>query len=287
MRASLDPIVSPLAVGDVDTPTPNAVITDIAVAPQISSTNVGLPTEEDDGWPGGPLVCGGAILMGCYAGPGPVSAPGFQYQGPNCLRGDELFRQANEYARQIRDNEPIRYVVAAIVDFFCIFRNVDESQEPGPRSLSSELDDALGDLSIGRSVAATADDTSGMRSSSNSTTGEKPIESANFSQRTFTQQFGKKGDFAAQTVDEVAGQLRSGDLSSSEVPIGIIRRGDNTLILNTRSANALERAGIPRSEWTVVDRTGDPFFERIMDLRLKSNGLDETGIPTVRQGGGG
>jgi hypothetical protein len=58
-------------------------------------------------------------------------------------------------------------------------------------------------------------------------------------------------------IDDVVNELDSGTMTPADVPIDVIARGDNTLILNTRSAQALTRAGIPRTEWTVVDRTGD------------------------------
>jgi hypothetical protein len=67
-------------------------------------------------------------------------------------------------------------------------------------------------------------------------------------------------------------------MTPADVPIDVIARGDNTLILNTRSAQALTRAGIPRTEWTVVDRTGDPLSESFLDDQLARNGLDNTGF---------
>ena len=62
--------------------------------------------------------------------------------------------------------------------------------------------------------------------------------------------FSKGGTFAGQSVEDVAGALRSGALNPSDVPIQYIVRDGNTLILNTRSAQALEQAGIPREVGT-------------------------------------
>ena len=54
-------------------------------------------------------------------------------------------------------------------------------------------------------------------------------------------------------------------MKSSEVPIDFIVRDGNKLILNTRSAQALEAAGIPRSQWNVVNRTGQEMFENMLN----------------------
>ena len=79
------------------------------------------------------------------------------------------------------------------------------------------------------------------------------LANANFAQRTFSQAFSSEGAFAGQTVDDVAAALRSGQMSSADVPIQYIVRDGTTLILNTRSAQALEQAGIPRAQWNAVD----------------------------------
>jgi hypothetical protein len=65
----------------------------------------------------------------------------------------------------------------------------------------------------------------------------------------------------------------------------IVRDGD-TLILNTRSAQALMQAGIPRGAWSVIDQTGDPFFEELLTGQLTRNGLDSSGFvcPTLSGG---
>jgi hypothetical protein len=70
-----------------------------------------------------------------------------------------------------------------------------------------------------------------------------------------------------------------------DVPIQYIIRDGNTLILNTRSAQALERAGIPRSEWNAIDMTGNPDAEARLTGQLKRNGLTSQGTPTVTSSG--
>lgn len=66
-------------------------------------------------------------------------------------------------------------------------------------------------------------------------------------------------------------------MSVDDVPINVIVRDGNTLILNTRSAQALIRADVPRSAWNIVNRTGDPLFERLLTGQLTRNGLTSSG----------
>jgi|SRR5579864_6598923 len=67
--------------------------------------------------------------------------------------------------------------------------------------------------------------------------------------KTFSQFFSSQGAFAGKTVAEVADALRSGAMSTADVPVQYIVRDGNVLMLNTRSAQALEEAGIPREQW--------------------------------------
>ena len=112
------------------------------------------------------------------------------------------------------------------------------------------------------------------------------LDGANFAQKTFGKNFSLDGKFAGQTVDDVAGAIQSGALKVSDVPIDYIVRNGNTLILNTRSSQALIKAGVPRSQWNAINRTGDAAFEARLTGQLNRNNLTEQGISTVRQSGG-
>jgi hypothetical protein len=112
------------------------------------------------------------------------------------------------------------------------------------------------------------------------------IAAANFAQKTASRMFSSGGRFAGMSIDDVAGELKAGELAPKDVPIDVIVRDGNTLILNTRSVQALETAGIPRSEWTVMDRTGVAAYESRLTGQLTRNGLDSTGISSVRLTGG-
>lgn len=107
------------------------------------------------------------------------------------------------------------------------------------------------------------------------------LANANFAQRYFSETFSAGGAFAGQTIDEVAAALRSGQMSSSAVPIQYIIRDGNTLILNSRSAQALERAGIPRGLWNAVNKTGNSAAEARLTAQLKRSGLTSQGTPNV------
>jgi hypothetical protein len=111
------------------------------------------------------------------------------------------------------------------------------------------------------------------------------MELAAFAQTTYSEEFGELGLFSGQLINDVAGAIESGELSPASVPINIVIRDGNALILNTRSAQALIRAGIPRGDWAVVNRTGDDFFEALLDGQLARNGLDSVGTFTVRSTG--
>jgi hypothetical protein len=112
------------------------------------------------------------------------------------------------------------------------------------------------------------------------------IGGASFAQKTFGEAFSSGGRFAGRTIDQVAGDLRSGAMSPSDVPIEVINRGGNSLILNTRSAQALMRAGIPRSEWDVVNMTGNSAAEARLSGQLARNGLGDSGYGSPMPSGG-
>ncbi len=111
------------------------------------------------------------------------------------------------------------------------------------------------------------------------------VEGANFAQRTFSSTF-RGGSLAGRSISDVAGDLSSGTLTPKDVPVGMIARDGSTLILNTRSAQALMQAGIPRAAWSVINQTGDPFFEELLTGQLTRNGLDSSGFPYPTPSGG-
>jgi RHS repeat-associated protein len=108
---------------------------------------------------------------------------------------------------------------------------------------------------------------------------------AKYAQATFSRMFSDGGAFAGKSVEEVAAALRSRAMKISDVPINYIVRDGQTIILNTRSAQALEAAGIPRSQWNGINRTGNQLYEELLNGQLFRN----PGGPfdSVRPQGGG
>jgi hypothetical protein len=112
------------------------------------------------------------------------------------------------------------------------------------------------------------------------------LDGANFAQKTFKATFSAEGKFAGRGVGDVAADLRAGRLTANQVPLEYIVRDGNTLILNTRSAQALEQAGIPRSQWNAVNVTGNAQAEARLTGQLARNRLTSQGTPTVRPSNG-
>ena len=111
-------------------------------------------------------------------------------------------------------------------------------------------------------------------------------DTANYAQKTYGESFSDYGKFAGQTIDDVAAQLRKGDLTTADVPIEFFtRKGGQTVIANTRSAQALTRADIPRSQWQGVNLSGDAAGLRRLAGQLQRNKLPGTGTPKTRSSG--
>jgi RHS repeat-associated protein len=112
-------------------------------------------------------------------------------------------------------------------------------------------------------------------------------DDANFAQTTYKNAFTNEpgAGFRGMTVDQVADALRRGIMHPRMVPVDYILRDGNTLILNTRSAQALTQAGMPRSQWAGINRTGNTAFEARLTGQLRRNNLTSVGTPTVRRSG--
>jgi RHS repeat-associated protein len=109
----------------------------------------------------------------------------------------------------------------------------------------------------------------------------KPLR---FSQVSASPRFDSRGYFPNKLIADVVKDLRTGKMSSAQVPVIFVERDNARLLFNTRSSVALKRAGIPEEQWTLVDKTGDAEIEYEMNKRLTRNGLDDDGIEQVRLG---
>lgn len=117
------------------------------------------------------------------------------------------------------------------------------------------------------------------------------LNNANFAQKTYNNNFSDEGSKyftgiagkSIKTVDDLVAALKSGSIKPEQVPIDYIVRDGNTLILNTRSSQALTQAGIPRTQWNAKNRTGADMFEDMLTDQLKRNKLPSSGTSTVRR----
>lgn len=120
------------------------------------------------------------------------------------------------------------------------------------------------------------------------------LDNANYAQRTYSNTFSPEGrkiysDLAGEpinTIDDLVNAINSGKVNVADLTVEYIVRDGNTLILNTRTSQALTQAGIPRSQWNAIDRTGDALFEELLTGQLSRNKLTSEGISTVRPSGG-
>jgi hypothetical protein len=110
------------------------------------------------------------------------------------------------------------------------------------------------------------------------------INTAAWSQKTFSATMSTEGSFAGRTVDDLVAGLTNGSMQVSDVPINVVVRNGQMFILNTRSSSALTMAGVPRSSWNVVNQTGVPLFENSLTNQLTKNVLP-AGTYTIRQSG--
>ena len=101
-----------------------------------------------------------------------------------------------------------------------------------------------------------------------------------FSQRTASANFSEEGRFSGKTIGGLSSELRGGIVSPKDVPVGYVRLGDGNLIVNTRSALSLTRAGIPQESWNLVDMTTSQAAN--IESRLGNNGLDVEGTDVLR-----
>jgi len=113
------------------------------------------------------------------------------------------------------------------------------------------------------------------------------LNDARYAQTSYLNTFSKEGiriysrlaGRPINTIDELVAAIKAGHITPSQIEVNyIVRPGGKTLVLNTRTAQALEQAGIPRSQWNAINRTGDPLYERLLSEQLKRNNLTNSGI---------
>lgn len=106
-----------------------------------------------------------------------------------------------------------------------------------------------------------------------------------FSQRDARAHFSNnpKARFPGETIGSVAEKLRTGVLTPADVPVQYVDIGNGRgLIYDTRSSLALRRAGVPQSEWSLLDASNDARVVDEIKARLVRNNLPADGIDTIR-----
>jgi RHS repeat-associated protein len=104
------------------------------------------------------------------------------------------------------------------------------------------------------------------------------FKSARWAQPRFSNNFSRIGQevLGVRTIDDAVVMLKNGTMKINALPIDYIIRNDEIYILNTRSSVALTKAGIDRSKWSWVDRTGKTEFEQRLNNQLQgSDGYTE------------
>ena len=120
------------------------------------------------------------------------------------------------------------------------------------------------------------------------------LDNANYAQKTYSDTFSAEGrkiysGLAGEpinTIDDLVNAIISGKVNVADLSVEYIVRDGNILILNTRTSQALTQAGIPRSQWNAINRTGEALFEELLTGQLSRNKLTSEGISTVRPSGG-
>ena len=101
-----------------------------------------------------------------------------------------------------------------------------------------------------------------------------------FSQKTASPKFSEEGSFAGKTIGGLANDLRAGAIHPSQVPVQYVTIDGTKLVVNTRSALALTRGGVPQSQWKLVDATATHAAH--IQERLSRNGLTTQGTDVLR-----
>ncbi len=85
-----------------------------------------------------------------------------------------------------------------------------------------------------------------------------------------------------RTVNDLANAIRQGVVKVQDIPVEyVVRPNGNVLIHNTRTAEALTRASIPRANWNAVDCSDVAEVVTRVEEQLQRNNFDDHGTPTL------
>lgn len=104
---------------------------------------------------------------------------------------------------------------------------------------------------------------------------------ANYAQKDYADYYHPKGRLKGWSIKDAAEALHTEKLSPKDVYVDFVFMDGYWLMHNTRSPQALLRAGIPMEKWFVRDMTGDRETENRVRDQLMRNDLPSSGTPSV------
>jgi hypothetical protein len=107
------------------------------------------------------------------------------------------------------------------------------------------------------------------------------VGALSLAQRSYREAFSARGSVelsrivgaSIKTVNDLASAIKSGAVDASRIAVEVVRRNGTNYVLNTRTAQALERAGIPRSQWSQLNKTGNKAAEKRLSDQLRNNSI--------------
>lgn len=103
--------------------------------------------------------------------------------------------------------------------------------------------------------------------------------------------YSKMAGQSINTVDDLANTVKSGLIKISQLPVDYVDMNGARLILNTRTSVALDRAGVPKSEWYGINKTDEKVpgmngetYNNLAADQLLRNKLPETGSTDMPRG---
>ncbi|WP_199249736.1 S8 family serine peptidase [[Phormidium] sp. ETS-05] len=194
---------------------------------------------------------------------------------------DQIDKNGNSLGNSTNENNLHDEVINAPVNGSATANENDQIDKNGNSLGNSTNENNLHDEVINAPVNGSATASNNLFKGASAGSLKRPfynggvIDGAMFAQKSYNGVYSKEGEFVNWTVDKLADALNKGSVKPEDVPIQYVEREGKKLILNTRSSAALEKAGIPRSEWNVINKTGDRAPSGTNELHLYAeNRLD-------------
>ncbi|TPM13495.1 hypothetical protein FJ958_30945 [Mesorhizobium sp. B2-3-5] len=150
----------------------------------------------------------------------------------------------------------IGIAIGAAISYFSGTTEANTPETPDDVSQTSETM-AMANMALGATMAGPA------RSLAVSMVTNAERASLSFAQKTYSETFSAIGrdKYSAlskstiRTIDDLSSAIKSGKVDPSKLTVDVGKINGKGYIVNTRTATALERAGVPRSKWSINDIT--------------------------------